>query len=147
MTTLPPITPAFAWAYPDVDSPEKAKDHQKSLPNPLLKRSPPFVAQSQSSNGNRFPLANMMPSQSITANGAQLPFSPLGNTTTLRQRRKPSSSYMPPKQSLTDGYYPETTSPVSPLHGFSGFCNALGVKLTCLLVCWKRIVIGFGGKL
>jgi hypothetical protein len=117
MSTLPPpITPAFAWAVPDVAAVEpkaKAKQSPKPVSNPLLKRASPRVNdghQQQYSNNN----TNMNggfgglsgASPAATNAGMRLPFSPMDNKTSLRQRRKPSSStFLPPKSSLTEASY------------------------------------------
>eukprot|EP00545_Synedropsis_sp_CCMP1620_P001168 CAMPEP_0119006124 /NCGR_PEP_ID=MMETSP1176-20130426/2123_1 /TAXON_ID=265551 /ORGANISM="Synedropsis recta cf, Strain CCMP1620" /LENGTH=291 /DNA_ID=CAMNT_0006958011 /DNA_START=57 /DNA_END=932 /DNA_ORIENTATION=- len=122
MSTLPPITPAFAWAHPDDEPLQKLKDSPKPVSNPLLKRASPRMNGHSSHdpavvvNGtHKFITAGSVGTEnnetnalSVT-NGMRLPFSPMDNKTSLRQRRKPSAAMiLPPKSSLTEGYLDET---------------------------------------
>jgi hypothetical protein len=95
-TPAAPITPGFAWALPEVATVEpKAK--KSPVSNPLLERASPRM----NNGGQRFGGTNGFSAATAT----RLPFSPMDNKNSLRQRRKPSSTFLPPKSSLTEGSY------------------------------------------
>ena len=132
MTTMPPITPAFAWAHPDIESPEKTKEFSQPVSNPLLKRSRPPIKQSQSIGNGHLPKREITTANGMS-NGIRSPFSPMDNaTSTLRQRRKPSDTSLPPKHSLTDGYFDEATNS-QVRHGRArSWCELRSAPLTTL---------------